>query len=84
MTKILRKLDTYSLHEQLRMEAKRNGISMKEIAKRSDVTYDTVRRFFLGDCDTVTEKYELMAWAIGMAPVLVKQKGIRLGRPKNG
>lgn len=63
-----------TLQEQLFQEAQRNGVSMKEIARRSDVTYDTVRRFFLGDTDTVTEKYELMARAVGMKPVLVKHK----------
>ena len=63
-----------TLQEQLFQEAQRTGVSMKEIARRSDVTYDTVRRFFLGDTDTVTEKYELMARAVGMKPVLVKHK----------
>lgn len=74
-----------NLHEQLRTEATRRGVSMKEIARRSNgqLTYDTVRRFFLGDSDTVTEKFELMAYAIGMTPVLVKHKGKHLGRNKN-
>tara|TARA_R110000824_G_scaffold179822_2_gene360174 strand:- start:584 stop:829 length:246 start_codon:yes stop_codon:yes gene_type:complete len=74
-----------NLQEQLRIEANKKGISMKEIARRSDgqLTYDTVRRFFLGDCDTVTGKYELMAHALGMIPVLVKHKGKHLGRNKN-
>ena len=62
------------LLEQLVARAKDEGVSMHELARRSSVTYDTIRRAFIGQCDTTTRKLEMIAVALDMTPCLVLNK----------
>ena len=62
------------LLEQLIAQAKDEGVSMHELARRSGVTYDTIRRAFIGQCDTTTRKLEMIAVALDMTPCLVLNK----------
>lgn len=67
-----------STHSQLLSElvaqAQEEGVSMHELSRRSGVTYDTIRRAFIGQCDTTTKKFEMIAAALDMQPCLVPHK----------
>ena len=63
------------LLDQLKAQMQAQGLSMHELARRSGVTYDTIRRVTIGECDTVTSKYESIAKALGLQAVLVLNKG---------
>ena len=62
------------LLKQLIAQAKDEGVSMHELSRRSGVTYDTIRRAFIGQCDTTTRKLEKIAVALDMTPCLVLNK----------
>lgn len=63
-----------NLLNQLIEATRDEGITMHELSRRSNVTYDTIRRAFIGECDTVTSKFEKLAAAVDMVPCLVPYK----------
>ena len=61
------------LLEQLIAQAKDEGVSMHELSRRSGVTYDTIRRAFIGQCDTTTRKLEKIAAALDMKACILNK-----------
>jgi transcriptional regulator with XRE-family HTH domain len=63
-----------SFRHQLKTVMEQHGWSMRELSKRSGVTYDTIRRFLIGECDTTSFKLFQIARALGYSLTLAQDK----------